>query len=113
MNIKPKQFERAKQLRERGLSYQIIADLIGVNKYTVQRALNPAQREKWAARAKDRRLAKRTIRGDDEPVLQIPDHVRERWLSRAIEYASRTDITSILMNDPLSDVCALYNAERR
>lgn len=116
MKLKPDQIERARVLREeRGLPYQTIADMIGCSKYTVMRELNPERKKVWQARRRDRRLAARklNIRGDDEPILQIPDHVKERWLSRAMEYASRTDTTAILMNDPLSDVCALYNPERR
>lgn len=113
MRIEAKHVERAKRLRERGLSYSDIAFKIGCSKPTIQRILNPRQNELWSDRARKRRQGWRKIRGEDEPIVEIPDHVRERWLSRAREYASRKDTTAILMNDPLSDVCALYNPERR
>jgi AraC-like DNA-binding protein len=116
MKLKPGQIEQARQMREeRGLPHQTIADHFGCAKRTIQEYLNPEKRALYRVRARDRRLAarKKNLRGDDEAILQIPNHVRENWLSRAREFASRTETTAIIMGDPLSDVCALYNAERR
>lgn len=116
MNLRPEQIDEAKFLRnECGLSFAIIADRFGCSKYTVQTALDPGKRAVYRMRQKARRLAARkyNLRGDDEPLLQIPESVRANWLARAREYAARTDTTAILCGDPLSDVCALYNRERR
>lgn len=110
ISLTPKQIDGARDLRKRGLSYQTIADRIGCAKKTVQFALHPDRREAHRKKCKDRRIAKRSVRGDDEPKLEIPESTRREWLERAKAYASRTDLTAWLMGDPIPGWSAL---ERR
>lgn len=102
--------EAIRDMKMRGLPDQTIADRIGCAKKTVQFALHPDRREAHRKKCKDRRIAKRSVRGDDEPVLHIPESTRREWLERARAYASRTNLTAILCGDPIPGWSAL---ERR
>ncbi len=114
ISLTSKQIEEARYLRiDRGLSYQTIADQFGCAKRTVYDALNADKCTIYRVRGKNRALATRKRRGETEEAFQIPDQVKQNWLARAIEFSRRTNPTAIIMGDPLRDVCALYNADRR
>jgi hypothetical protein len=55
-------------------------------------------------------LRRSVQRGNDEPSIEIPEHVRAEWLERAKAYAARTDLTAIICGDPVPGWSAL---ERR
>lgn len=110
MRLTEAHIEAARDMKMRGLPDQTIADRIGCAKKTVQFALHPDRREAHRKKCKDRRIAKRSVRGDDEPKLEIPESTRRQWLERAKAYASRTDLTAWLMGDPIPGWSAL---ERR
>jgi hypothetical protein len=104
------QIEEAARLYNDGATYDELCAEFNCKRTKLHRALEGRVERRRHYRI---RSVPKVVRGSDFLMAEIPDHVRERWLSRAREYASRTDTTAILMNDPLSDVCALYNAERR
>lgn len=121
MKLDDAQRAEARRMKARGMFIPEIAEYFGVSHGCIRLAVDPEYARQQRERLRKNRdkykrqsaRSKKKFRIEDDPVIEIPDYVKERWLSRAMEYASRTDVTAILMNDPLSDVCALYNRERR
>lgn len=121
MKLDDGQRAEARRMKRRGMFIPEIAEYFGVSKGCIRLAVDPEyarqQRERLRKNKdkykRQRARSKKKFRIEDEPLIEIPAHVKERWLSRAMEYASRTDVTAIICGDPLRDVCALYNRERR
>lgn len=116
MKLTEAQKKEIKSLHASGMTQVTLAERYSVSESTIRCVIKPDYMERQRQRAKRnyrKNKAKRVLRGDDVPTIEIPDHVRAEWLARAIEYSQRTNTTAIICNDPLSDVCALYNEDRR
>lgn len=113
MKLTDTQKEEIKSLHASGMTQVTLAERYSVSESTIRCVIKPDYMERQRQRAKRnyrKNKAKRVIRGDDVPTIEIPDHVRAEWLERAKAYAARTDLTAIICGDPVPGWSAL---ERR
>lgn len=113
MKLTDAQKEEIKALHASGVTQVCLSERYGVSESTIRCVIKPDYMERQRQRAKrnyQKNKSKRVQRGNDEPAIEIPEHVRTEWLERAKAYAARTDLTAIICGDPIPGWSAL---ERR